>query len=69
MYEGQEDSMRKEDTDGVDADIGGLTSELTMAFKGELTAGLFTGICDVAGTPTRMQLVNPHKAAVHPIIC
>jgi Family of unknown function (DUF5309) len=69
MYEGMEDSDRKEYTNGIDGDIGGLTSELTMAFKGELTAGLFTGICDVAPTPQAMQIVQPHKAAVHPVNC
>jgi Family of unknown function (DUF5309) len=66
MYEGEDDCMADDcAVGGIDADIGGLISELTIALKGELTAGILTGICDVAATPQLMQMVEPHKAPVH----
>jgi Family of unknown function (DUF5309) len=66
MYEG-DDTCDAGDcgAGGIDADVGGLISELTIALKGELTAGIMTGICDVAADPQRMQIIEPHKAPIH----
>lgn len=66
MYEGEEDSVSLTDTNGVDGDIGGMISELTIALKGELTCGIMTGVCDVAPEPTPVQLIEPYTPPVHP---
>lgn len=65
MREAEEDKMPLEESCGLDAHIGGLLSELTFAVEGELTGGIFTGICDVAGEPTQVQLVTPPPAYVN----
>ena len=67
MYEGEEDNVGPSgNTSGVDGDIGGLITEVTMAVKGELTCGIMTGVCDVAPEPTPVTLMEPYTPPVHP---
>lgn len=60
MYEGHEDHTGVQGNQGVDAHIGGLISELTMKLSGELTCGILTGVCDVAGESQPFYLTDPH---------
>lgn len=66
MYEGEDDCSDGCSNGGIDGDIGSLTTEVTMALKGEITAGWITGVCDVAPDPLMVQLVEPHKPALAP---
>lgn len=66
MREAEEEKDILQESCGLDAKIGGLLSELTFAVEGELTGGIFTGICDVAADPTPIQITTPHIPGVHP---
>lgn len=60
LYEGHEDHMGIQGNQGVDAHVGGIISELTMKLCGELTCGILTGVCDVAGESQPFYLAEPH---------
>lgn len=66
LYEGKHDHMGAQGNDGVDAHIGGLITEMTMCLKGELTCGIMTGVCDVAGESQPFYLANPHVSTPNP---
>lgn len=66
LYEGKHDHMGAQGNDGVDAHIGGLITEMTMMLKGELTCGIMTGVCDVAGESQPFYLTNPHVSIPNP---
>ncbi len=67
MYEGEEDNVGPNgSTGGIDGDIGGIISELTIAVKGELACGVMTGICDVAPRPILMQMAEAYTPPTHP---
>lgn len=66
MYEGEEeDTTENGNANGIDGDIGGLVSELTMSIEGELACGIMTGICGSAPTPQPMQIVEPYTPPRH----
>ena len=66
MYEGQEDHEGVQGNQGVDADIGGLITEVTIALKGELTCGIMTGICDIQVQPKPVMITEPMAPIPNP---
>lgn len=61
MYEGEEEHEGIQGNQGIDADVGGLISEVTMALKGELACGIMTGVCDIAVDPKPIMITTPYK--------
>ena len=67
MYEGEEDdSLERGTSNGIDGDIGGLISELTLSVEGELACGIMTGVCGVAPTPQPTTVVQPYTPPLNP---
>lgn len=66
LYEAQHDHMGAQGNDGVDANNGGYITEMTMCLKGELSCGILTGVCDVAGESQPFYLANPHVSTPNP---
>lgn len=70
LYEGEEmTSIQANNTMGIDAAMGGLITEMTMALKGEICCGIMTGICDVRGEPNQMVLTQPYNPPLHGPAC
>lgn len=66
MYEGEDDTgIDNNNTMGIDGDIGGLISELTMSVEGELCCGILTGVCGTAPSPMPVQLIEPYTPPRH----
>ena len=67
MYEGaEEDTTDNGRSNGIDGDIGGLISELTMSVEGELSCGILTGVCGTAATPMPTMVVQPYTPPLNP---
>lgn len=66
LYEAKHDHMGAQGNDGVDAHNGGFITEMTMCLMGELSCGILTGVCDVAGESQPFYLAQPHVSMPNP---